>query len=77
MNIDVFVSPNIYKSLNNSGNLQVLGRDDTKKLRANLFILEIISKWSIFDASIPDGAINSFIDFFFNIETSSSLYSLN
>ena len=60
MYIDVFVSPNIYISLNNSGKVHILGRDDTKKLRAYLFTLEIISKWSILEASIPEGAINSF-----------------
>ena len=34
-----------------------------KKLLAYLVVFESISKWSILDASIPDGAINSFIVF--------------
>ena len=42
--IDVLTSPNKYKSLNNSGNIAILGSADTKKLLAYLFVLEIISK---------------------------------
>ena len=59
--MDVFISPNIYISLSNSGNVHILGNVEIKKLLAYLLILDIISKWSKLDASIPEGAINSFI----------------
>ena len=71
MYIEVLISPNKYISLNNSGNVHILGNDDTKKLLAYLVTLEIISKWSMLVASIPDGAISSFIVFFFKILKSS------
>ena len=54
------MSPNMYISLNNSGNVHILGNAETKKLLAYLFTFDIISKWSILLASIPEGAINSF-----------------
>ena len=73
MYIDVFISPNIYISLNNSGKVHILGSADTKKLLAYLFTVDAISKWSILLASIPDGAINSFIVFLWSILTSSLL----
>ena len=73
MYIDVFISPNIYISLNNSGNVHILGNAETKKLLAYLFTFDIISKWSILLASIPEGAINSFIVFLCNIGICSSL----
>ena len=44
MYIEVLISPNKYISLNNSGNVHILGNDDTKKLLAYLVTLEIISK---------------------------------
>ena len=69
----VFMSPNKYISLNSSGKVHILGNVETKKLLAYLVTFEIISKWSMFVASIPDGAINSFIVFFFNISYSSGL----
>ena len=71
MYIDVLISPNMYISLNNSGNVHILGSADTKKLLAYLVTLDIISKWSMLLASIPDGAISSFIVFFFKISYSS------
>ena len=64
---EVFISPNKYISLNSSGKVHILGRLDTKKLLAYLVVLEIISKWSKCEASIPAGAISSFNVFFFNI----------
>ena len=42
--IEVFISPNKYISLNNSGKVAILGSVDTKKLLAYFFTLEIISK---------------------------------
>ena len=69
---EVFISPNKYMSLNNSGNVHILGRLDTKKLLAYLVVLEIISNLSMFDASIPEGAINSFSVFSLNISYCSS-----
>ena len=71
--IDVFISPNIYKSLNSSGKTAIRGREDTKKLLAYLFALDIISKWSILEASTPDGAIISFNVFLFKKVFSSFL----
>ena len=63
--IDVFISPNKYISLNSSGKVHILGKLDTKKLLAYLVTLDIISKWSILEASIPEGAISSFKVFLF------------
>ena len=61
--IDVFISPNSYMLLNKYGNVVILGKSATKKLLANLVVSDIISKWSILEASIPAGAINCFIVF--------------
>ena len=40
----MFISPNSYISLSKYGNVAILGKFDTKKLLANLVVLEIISK---------------------------------
>ena len=66
MYIDVFISPNIYISLKSSGNVAIRGNADIKNVLANLVVVDIISNLSMFEASIPDGAISSFIVFFFN-----------
>ena len=73
--IDVFTSPKKYKSLNNSGNVHIRGSVDIKKLLAYLFTFDIISKWSILDASIPEGAISSFIVLLFKSPGSSCLFN--
>jgi len=64
--IEVFTSPKKYKSLNKSGKLHIRGNADTKKLLAYLVTFDIISKWSILEASIPAGAIISLIVLFLN-----------
>ena len=53
INTDVFASPKIYISLNNSGKTAVLGSVDTIIVLAYLVVFDAISKWFVYDASIP------------------------
>lgn len=62
-------------SLKSSGKVHILGKAETKKLLAYLFVFDIISKWSIFVKSIPDGAIISFNVLLFNIPCSTLFVS--